>query len=325
VPEAKERTPAAAESRPPAGAGAQIPRRKLHRQHQPTRRLVLSNRTIVTHGLERRIWLDLYHYFMTVSWPNLFLTFAGFFFSFNIVFALLYYLVPGCIANRNPEGFWGDFFFSVETLATVGYGDMHPQILYGHIVAGVEIFVGMMSIALMTGAMFARFSRPQARFLFADVAVVRPIDGKTTLMLRAANARQNIIMEASAQLRVVRDAVTLEGFKIRRIHDLALIRSQHPIFLLGWNLMHVIDETSPLNGDNSRTLARDNAIFLLTLSGTDETTGQVLMARHEYDSQDIRWNHAFRDTLRVGDDGLPHFDYTHFHVTDPLAPEDPAP
>ena len=279
---------------------------------------MLSNRTVITHGLDRHIWQDLYHYFMTVSWPRLFLTFAGFFFSFNVAFAVLYFLVPGCIANRNPDGFWGDFFFSVETLATVGYGDMHPQTLFAHIVAGFEIFIGMMSIALMTGAMFARFSRPQARFLFSNVAVVRPMDGRTTLMLRAANARQNIVMEASAQLRLVRDAVTAEGYRIRRIHDLALIRSQHPVFLLGWNVMHVIDETSPLNGDNTATLARDNAIFLLSLSGTDETTGQMLMARHEYTSGDIRWNHSFRDTLRTGDDGLSHFDYTHFHVADPL-------
>ncbi len=301
-----------------AGATTRTPRARHGAHREPWRRLVLSNRTIVTHGLERRIWLDLYHYFMTVSWPRLFLTFGGFFFSFNMVFALLYFLVPGCIANRNPDGFWGDFFFSVETLATVGYGDMHPQTLFGHIVAGVEIFVGMMSIALMTGAMFARFSRPQARFLFAKVAVVRPMDGQTTLMLRAANARQNIVMEASAQLRLVRDSVTSEGYRIRRIHDLPLVRNQHPVFLLGWNVMHAIDETSPLKGETGETLARDNAIFLLTLSGTDETTGQVLMARHEYTSADIRWHHTFRDTLRVGEDGVPHFEYAHFHVTDPL-------
>jgi inward rectifier potassium channel len=174
----------------------------------------------------------------------------------------------------------------------------------------------------MTGAMFARFSRPQARFLFANLAVVRPVDGQTTLMMRAANARQNIIMEASAQLRLIRDAVTVEGFRIRRIHDLALIRSQHPIFLLGWNLMHVIDETSALNGENSASLARDNAVFLLSLSGTDETTGQILMARHEYNSQDIRWNHSFRDVLRPDSDGLAHFDYTHFHTVDPLGDEE---
>jgi inward rectifier potassium channel len=287
-------------------------------RHPSSRRLVVSNRTVITHGLERKSWLDLYHYFMTVSWPKLFFTFAGFFFTFNVVFAAIYRLSPGCIANLNPEGLWGYFFFSVETLATVGYGDMHPVTLYGHSVAAVEIFVGMMSIALMTGAMFARFSRPQARFLFAEVAVVRPIDGKTTLMMRAANARQNIIMEASAQLRMLRNAVTPEGFRIRRVLDLALVRNQHPIFLLGWNVMHVIDETSPLYGQDSDALARDEAIFVLTLSGTDETTGQVLMARHEYGTDDIRWNHRFRDVLRPSEDGIRHFDYTDFHMVDPL-------
>ena len=303
---------------PGAGHAPRKPHPKHRAQREPSRRIVMPNRTVVTHGLERRIWADLYHSFMTVSWPHLFLTFAGVFFTFNIAFALLYFLVPGCIANRNPDGFWGDFFFSVETLATVGYGDMHPQMVYGHIVSSLEIFVGMIIIALMTGAMFARFSRPQARFLYSKVAVVRPMDGKTTLMLRAANARQNIVMEASAQLRLVRDAVTSEGYTIRRIHDLALVRSQHPVFLLGWNVMHVIDETSPLNGENSASLARDNAVFLLSLSGTDETTGQTLMARHQYSSEDIRWNHTFRDTLRAGEDGLQHFDYTHFHETEAL-------
>jgi inward rectifier potassium channel len=300
-----------------------------HEPHGPARRgrgrshrIVLSNRTIITRGLERQTWHDLYHYFMTVSWPQLFLTFAGFFFSFNVAFATLYSLAPGCIANLNPPGLWGNFFFSVETLATVGYGDMHPVTLYGHSVAAVEIFVGMMSIALMTGAMFARFSRPQARFLFARHAVVRPIDGRTTLMLRAANARQNIIMEASAQLRMLRDEVTPEGFRIRRVHDLVLVRSQHPIFLLGWNLMHVIDESSPLYGQDRASLAKDGAIFLLTLSGTDETTGQVLMARHEYGTDDLRWNHRFRDLLEPSDDGILHFDYADFHTVDPLEAEE---
>jgi len=288
-----------------------------------TRRLVISDRTIVTHGLQRKAWLDLYHYFMTVSWPRLFLTFGTFFFSFNLLFAAGYALVPGCVANLNPDGFWGCFFFSLETLATVGYGDMHPQTVYGHIVASLEIFVGMMSMALMTGAMFARFSRPQARFLFARNAVVRPVDGRRTLMFRAANARQNIIMEASAQLRLVRDAVTTEGYRIRRITDLPLVRNQHPIFLLGWNVMHVIDAESPLATETPESLARARATLLLTLSGTDETTGQVLMARHEYPSNTIRWNHTFRDVLHTGDDGVEHFDYDKFHQVDPW--EGPAP
>src|SRR5271169_2518005 len=206
----------------------------------------LGTRKIVTEGIVRPLFHDLFHHFMTVSWPRLFATLAAFFLVFDVLFGLLYHLVPGCIANLSPPGFAGDFFFSVETLATVGYGDMHPQTAYGHSVAMIEIFIGLMSLALITGLMFARFSRPRARFLFARNAVVRPIDGKPTLMFRAANARQNVVQEASAQLRMLRDDVTQEGFRIRRIMDLPLVRAQHPLFVLGWNLMHVLDETSPL-------------------------------------------------------------------------------
>jgi len=285
-----------------------------------TRRLVLSTRTIVTHGLQRKVLLDLYHSFMTVSWPTLIVCFAGFFLTFNLLFALVYSLSPGAIANLNPPGFWGNFFFSIETFATVGYGDMHPQSLYGHVFGGIEIFIGMMSMALMTGAMFARFSRPRARVLFARYGVVRPMDGRLTLMFRAANARQNIVMEASAQLRLMRDTVTAEGFRYRRIVDLPLVRSQHPIFLLGWNMMHVLSADSPLAGETPESLAQSQAVFLLSLSGTDETTGQVLMARHAYSSEAIRWNYSFRDVLHTGSDGLEHFDYDKFHLVDPLEP-----
>ena len=107
---------------------------------------------------------------MTVSWPAIFGTFASFFFVFNLLFALVYSLQPDDVANLNPPGYWGRFFFSVETLATVGYGDMHPQTMFAHIIASFEFFTGMMSLALITGMLFARFSRPTARFMFARYA-----------------------------------------------------------------------------------------------------------------------------------------------------------
>ena len=225
------------------------------------RRLKLGEREILTQGLQPAVFQDLYHFFMTVSWPQVFATIAAFFLAFDVLFGYLYYLVPGCIANLNPPGFEGAFFFSVETLATVGYGEMHPQTLYGHVISMIEIFVGLMTLALITGLMFARFSRPRARFLFAANAVVRPLDGKLTLMFRAANARQNVIQEASAQLRMLRDDVTEEGFRIRRIIDLSLVRAQHPVFILGWNIMHVIDDDSPLKGKTADSLNAAATVF----------------------------------------------------------------
>jgi inward rectifier potassium channel len=283
-----------------------------------TRRIRLGSREVLSEGISQGILLDLYHHFMTVSWTRLFATIGVFFLVFDLAFGCLYHLVPGCIANLNPPGFLGDFFFSVETLATVGYGDMHPQMLYGHVVAMLEIFVGLMMLAIITGLMFARFSRPRARFLFARSAVVRPIDGKLTLMFRAANERQNVVQEASAQLRMLRDEVTAEGYEIRRIVDLELVRSQHPVFVLGWNIMHVIDETSPLFNESAESLSASSATFILTVAGTDEHTGQMLMAREEYVSSAVRWNATFRDILSSTEDGTLHIDYGKFHDIEPL-------
>jgi inward rectifier potassium channel len=295
---------------------------QMHTTTRPSRthprRIDLGNgREVSTEGISRGVLQDLFHYFMTVRWGPLFATIAAFFLIFDLLFGCLYHLVPGCVANLNPPGFLGDFFFSVETLATVGYGDMHPQDLYGHVVAMIEIFVGLMMLALITGLMFARFSRPRARFLFAKNAVVRPIDGKRTLMFRAANARQNVVQEASARLRMLRDEVTEEGYHFRRITDLSLVRSRHPIFALGWTIMHIIDDASPLKTETEQSLNACAAVFILSLSGTDETTGQVLMARSEYPSTAIQWNQAFRDILEWTDGAL-HIDYGKFDEVEPL-------
>ncbi len=282
------------------------------------RRSTLNGRQVLTQGLPRRTWRDLYHLFMTLTWPRLFLSYAGFFVLFNLLFAAAYQLQTGDIANLNPAGYWGRFFFSVETLATVGYGDMHPQTVYAHLIASVEIFTGMMSLALITGMMFARFSRPTARILFARHAVIRQFDGRPTLMLRAANERQNVIMEASAQLRFIRDEQTVEGYRIRRIYDLPLRRSEQPVFLFGWSLMHVIDEASPFSGATFESLQASRAFLLLTIGGIDETTGQMLMSRQEYHAAAIRWNHTFADIFMSGEDGIDRFDYSKFHDVQPL-------
>jgi inward rectifier potassium channel len=283
-----------------------------------SRLLRLTNSEILVRGLPRRVSQDLYLLCMTVSWPRLFGVFAACFLGFNLAFAAVYDASPGSIANLNPPGYWGAFFFSVETLATVGYGDMHPQTLYAHTVASVQIFAGTLYLALLAGIVFARFSRPTARFRFSDVAVIRPIDGRTTLMFRSANARHNSIVEASARLRLISDAVTVEGFRLRRIVDLKLLREEHPLFVLGWNLMHVIDSTSPLAGATPESLAAVHASFSLTLRGTDETTGQVLIGRAEYTSDALRWNQSFDDVLQPDADGRMVFDHSRFNAVSPL-------
>lgn len=262
-------------------------------------------------------WRDLYHHALEVNWPTFFALLATMFLALNAVFAGLYSLGDGAIANQSPPGFVGAFFFSVETLATVGYGDMHPQTLYAHVIATLEIFIGMSGIAMATGLVFARFSRPRAKIMFARNVVVRPLNGRSTLMLRAANARQNVIAEATARLRLMQDEVSPEGYSIYKIHDLKLERSEHPIFLLGWVMMHVIDETSPLHGATAESLAAGDALLLLTIEGADETAAQNVQARYSWRHDEIRWNYRYADLIR-DEGGVTSVDYDNFHLIHPI-------
>ncbi|WP_233201137.1 ion channel [Chromobacterium alticapitis] len=259
---------------------------------------------------------------MTISWPRFYLFIAAAFIALNLLFACLYQLQPGGIANQFPQGFLGAFFFSVETLATVGYGDMHPQSLYSHWVSMLEIFIGMMSIALITGVTFARFSRPRARIVFTLHPVVRPFDGERVLMLRAANARSNVIIDAGASLRLLQHERGVDGIVFRKLYDLELVRDQHPMFVLGWTLMHRIDESSPLYQRDFESLAEQKAQLILSISGMDETTLQPMAARHAFSYQDIRWNHAFADLIYTDDDENDHVDYQRLQEVRPLPPEE---
>jgi inward rectifier potassium channel len=157
--------------------------------------------------------------------------------------------------------------------------------------------------------------------MFARYAVVHLIDGKPTLMVRAANARQNVIAEARARLRLMRRETTFEGLALIKIHDMKLVRDQHPMFLLGWNMMHVIDEDSPLYGETPASLAACDAALILTLEGSDETTAQTMQARHSWVHQDIRWNHRYADVL-FEQDGVMHIDYSFYDSV--IQVEEPA-
>lgn len=282
----------------------------------------IGGRPFVSEGLRERFWDDFYHRALIMSWPAFFGVATSVFLMFNALFAMIYQIDPNGIANQYPKGLAGAFFFSVETLATVGYGDMHPQSVYTHLVATSEIILGMGDIAVFTGLIFARFSRPRAKMVFGKHPIVRTIDGKQTLMMRAANMRQNLIAQASAQMHLVRMHISPEGFQIRRIEDLKLVRDQHPIFMLSWSLMHVIDESSPLYNATPENLEADEATLLLTIEGIDETTSQSMLARYQWNIKEVRWNHRYVDLVHRDSNGVSVIDYNVFHDVLPLDEEE---
>ena len=290
---------------------------EAHTAQRTARHVRIGNASVFTHGMPRAFLQDVYHQAMTLSWPAFAGVCAGAFLLLNTVFAALYMLGDGAIANQAPAGFMGAFFFSVETLATVGYGDMHPATLYAHVVATVEIFLGMANVAVITGVLFARFSLPRARILFATHPVVTRMDGRRSLMIRLANARQNMIVDASAKLRLLRDETTAEGQRFRRIYDLRLRRDEQPMFILGWSLMHDIDADSPLQAVDESQPGQTRFSLVLSISGVDETTGQTMHARHSYEHGDLRWGHRYVDLTHSDAQGQTHMDYTRMHHTEP--------
>ena len=270
-----------------------------------------------TRGLVDGFWTDLYHRSMTVYWPVFFGSAALIFIVLNAVFAFLFWLGDNPIANVSDDLPLSLFYFSIETLATVGYGDMHPQTNYGHLVATVEIFTGMSFLAVMTGLIFARFSRPRARFLFAEHPVVSRHQRKPTLMIRVANARHNSISEATARLWLFRLETTAEGHQLRRYHELKLERDEHPMFMLSWTLFHSIDESSPLHGMTEDDLNAADAALALNVSGIDDSSAQHLHARQLYSHRDILWWHRYRDITSLSAQGRLLIDYSKFHDVQP--------
>ena len=289
----------------------------LGARSRPPRAQVLrfGGREVVAEGLHLSFWADISHRSMTASWPVFIGAAALVFIVFNAVFALFYWFGDQPIANV-PDGAYIDYlYFSIETLSTAGYGDMHPQTNYGHVIAAVELFTGIFSMSLMTGLIFTRFSRPKARLLFADNPVISMHEGLPTLMVRFVNERHNLIGNATAKLWFYRQEVSLEGAPLRRFYELALLRNEHPALALSWTLFHTIDAQSPIYGLDAPGLEALDAALTVVVSGYDVVAAQTVHARKSYDHSDIRFGHRYADIIGTSEDGRLRIDYSRFHET----------
>jgi inward rectifier potassium channel len=254
-------------------------------------------------GISQFDFRDPYHFAVTISWGAFAAILLILILTINVIFAGLYLARPGAVQNLPPGDFPMAFFFSLETLATVGYGEMAPQSLYGHGVAGVEILIGMAFTAIMTGLLFVRFSKPRARFLFADKAVIATHNGKPTFMLRIANGRFTMLTHATAKVGILMAETTHEGQLYRGVHDLKLARGEIPIFPLTWTLMHVIDETSPLHGLDAKDLARLDARFFLAVDARDTALGALVQDIRNYPHEKVIFGMRYADAVSTDEEG----------------------
>jgi inward rectifier potassium channel len=264
-------------------------------------------------GTPRQKYQDFYFTIMDSSWWVVLWYVFFLFLTFNLCFASLYYLFPGSVANVRDYHFWDAFFFSVQTMSTIGFGSMHPISTSGHVIVTIESLFSLSLIALATGIMFAKASRPQASMLFSKPAVITKMHNVPTLMFRVGNARGNDVIDASIDLTALIDEVTPEGHHIRRAVDVPLTRQRTPFFALSWSLMHIIEESSPLYGlDLSNG---DKLLYLMvTIKAHDGTYGQTIYSRHTYYPEDIREGERFEDV--ISRDGRTFtVDYTKFHET----------
>jgi inward rectifier potassium channel len=290
---------------------------KTNRHHHQQTRLVSRkgqfSLNVVRLGLPRVHFADLYHSLLTLSWARFFIMIWLSYTVTNSLFALVYLAGGDCIANARPGSFKDAFFFSVQTMATIGYGAMYPRTDYANTIVSIQALFGLWGVAMVTGLAFARFSRPTARVIFSRVAVITPFNGVPTLMYRTANQRYNQILEAQQRATLIRDELTSEGEFMRRFYDLQLVRSQSPIFALTWTVMHVIDENSPLYGITVKDLVEQQAEIVITLTGIDETVSQTIHARHSFVASEILCNMRFVDIISRTPEGKRVVDYTRFH------------
>ncbi|MGB8683764.1 MAG: ion channel [Candidatus Binatus sp.] len=271
------------------------------------------------HGAPVGIFEDLYHFLVTTSWPALIGIIAAAFTLANLLFATGYYFDQG-IENAHSGSFSDMFFFSVQTMATIGYGKMEPFTLFSNILVSIEALTGLLALALMTGLVFSKFSRPTARVRFTRYVVVGPRDGVNSLAIRMANQRANRIVEAEIHVVFARQEVTAEGDSIRRLYDLPVTRSRSAMFALSWTAVHRILEGTPLFGQTRESLANCAAEIIVSIIGLDETFSQTIHARHTYELDEIVWGARFADVLVLHPDGSRSVDYTRFDDVEMLTP-----
>lgn len=257
-------------------------------------------------GVRRYDWGDPYHFAMALPWRWFLLLTMAYYLLVNLAFAALYVLRPGSVSNVGSLR--EAFFFSVETFATVGYGAMAPQSFYGHVVSAIEIYVGLMSVAVIAGVVFVRFSRPRSRLAFARNLVIGPADGGSALSARIVNRRATPLYNVEARMVLISRHHPERGSSVWRIRDLPLVRERSMVEMMSWTLVHMIDPSSPLDGLDAADLGHAQAQIMVSITATEGTTLAPLHGFHLFHVADILFGYGFVELISEDAAGHPRFD-----------------
>jgi inward rectifier potassium channel len=256
---------------------------------------------------------DPYHFMLAIPWSGFFIIVALSYLTINALFAVMYLLGGDCLNGARTGSFIDAFFFSVQTFGSIGYGVISPKTTYANVIVTFEAIASLLTIAVVTGLTFARFSKPTARVVFSKYAVIASYNGIPTLMFRMANQRRNYILEAQTKVYLLRDEMTTEGEFYYRIRQLELLRSRSPSFSLTWTAMHPIDENSPLYGLTPEILEKTHTQLMVSLTGIDDVASYSLNLHHVYAAHEILFNHRLMDIIHKSPNGDRYFHYANFH------------
>lgn len=253
---------------------------------------------------------DFYYHLLESSWPKLIFIIISFYIIVNIIFSLIYYNIGEGISNFSGT-LMDAFFFSIQTMSTIGYGFMAPTSLATNLVVVFQSTFGLISLAGITGIIFAKISRPHAKIIFSKNILYTTINDKRVLTFRIANARGNDIVEANLNASVLIKEVTPEGESFLKIHTMKLSREKTPFFKLSWVVFHEINDDSPL-----QNVSIDDPCLkaiAITITGHDSTYSSTIYSRYNYNPTDIMKDRYFVDIMSEGADGEMMIDYSKFH------------
>jgi inward rectifier potassium channel len=287
------------------------------------RELVAEDGTIIVGAPAVPLFRNLYHVFLRAPWWQALGGIVVAYLSINVLFGAVYFAIGG-IANMREGSFFDAFVFSVQTIATIGYGSMAPATAAANVVVIMEAVVGLLITAVSTGLVFAKFTLAAPMIRFARNAVIATQNGKPTLVIRLGNMRGNFIVEATARVSIIRTERTSEGEIWYRMVDVPLTRDRTPALTRSWSLLHVVDEKSPLFGADQEALKRDEVEVIVSLMGVDDTSMQQVHARKRYVDTEVLFGRRYADMLSARADGKLVLDVERFDdvIDDHKKPDD---